>query len=92
MKVFFVQRNANRSGRFLVISEYGGGQHGSIVILEGPERKGWFGWMFELRNVAVSLGISNRERHVGGTVGSSQPPIIDGHGVTLPGDLFVGLL
>ena len=35
-KVFFGQRNANRSGHFLVISEYGGGGwHNSIVIPAG---------------------------------------------------------
>jgi hypothetical protein len=49
MEEVTVQRSANRSGCFLVISEYGrGGRCSSIVIPEGRERKGWYGWVIEL--------------------------------------------
>lgn len=59
MKAFIIQRCANRFGRYLVVGEYGGGGwHGSIVIPEGWEGKGWFSWVMELHKAAVSFGIS----------------------------------
>lgn len=47
-KAFIIQCCANKFDRFLAITEYGGEQKGSMVILEGRGGSGWSGFAQDL--------------------------------------------
>jgi hypothetical protein len=52
----FVQRCANRHGRFLVVEDFGGGKRrGFILVPEGRSGEGWKSFVLELRAVVNFL-------------------------------------
>jgi hypothetical protein len=65
---FFVQRCANKHGRFLIVEDFGGGRRrGCILIPEGRRGEGWNSFILELRAVVTFM-----KSYVG--VGNSSKP------------------